>query len=336
MAFNGRFLLNMAHLATRQGGDINEFLQIAGKSEEELNEESCVVDDDTYNSVIELAVEKSGDSYFGLHAGENLNLAAAGLIVQLSQSSETVKQALELCCQFANLGCSVLPLGLEERDSQYDVTFTPDEIWRNKSEVSFRQTTEGIIAFTIKEFTSLTRLEHQPISVHVDWERPEKTDEYERVFGCPVLFNQDKIAVLLKKEHVEEKVITANYNLLNVLVVHATEKSAELQNSMGFSALVKKSMLNLVKPEFPTIEQVAGHLNISARTLQRRLKEEGNTYKDLIDELRKDFAIGYMKRPDLNISDIAYLLNYNDASAFNRSFKRWTGKSPMEYKSEMI
>lgn len=335
MAFNGRFLLNMAYFATRQGGDVNEFLQITGKSEEELNMESCIIEDDTYNSVIELAVERSGDPFFGLHAGENLNLSAAGLIVQLSQSSETVKQALELCCEFANLGCSVLPLGLDKKEDHYRVTFTPDEVWKHQSETSFKQTTDGVLAFTIKEFNSLTRLKHQPLAVHLSWGRPENSEEYERVFGCPIVFGQNQIAVLLKREHVEEKVISSNYNLLKIFVTHAAERSAILDHVMGFTSVVKKAMLNLVKPEFPTIEQVSGHLNISTRTLQRRLKEEGTTYKDLFDELRKDFALSYMKRPDLNFSDIAYMLNYADASAFNKSFKRWTGKTPKEHRESL-
>ncbi len=324
----------MAHQATKQGGDLDQILTITGKSADELHEETCVVDDMTYNKVVELTVEISEDNFFGLHSGENLNLAAAGIIVQLAQTSETVKQAIELCCQYANLGCSALPLTLIEANKQYKVILTPNELWKNQSTVSFQHTTEGVIAFTIKEFSSLTRMRQNPIAVHLTWPKAKDKDiaEYERVFGCPVHFSQDEIAIVLKKEHVEEKVITANYNLLSVLISHATEKSASLTKTLGFVSLVKQSMLKLIKPEFPTIDQVASHLNISARTLQRKLKDEGNTYKELIDELKLDFAISYLNQPELHISEIAYLLSYADASAFNRSFKRWTGKTPGEYR----
>lgn len=71
---------------------------------------------------------------------------------------------------------------------------------------------------------------------------------------------------------------------------------------------------------------------MSVRTFQRKLKEVGHSYKELIDELRKDFALSYPKNPDLSIGEVAYLLNYADGSAFNRSFKRWTGRSPREYR----
>ena len=333
MAFNGKFVMNMAHFATSQGGHLGELIALTGKSEEALKDESCIVENLVYNAVIETAVEATGDDFFGLHAGEYLNLSAAGLIVQITQTSETVKQALEYCCEFANLGCSALPMVLKEESDNYRVTLTPNELWKSQSAVAMRHTADGVLAFTIKEFHALTRMNHYPIAIHVTWPKPQDFGEYERVFGCPVRFNQDEISILFNKAHVEDEVVTSNYNLLRILVAHAEEKSARINDEIGFASLVKQSVVNLVKPGFPTIEQVAGHLNVSARTLQRRLHEEGTTYKELIDELRKDFAISYLKRPDLSISEVAYLLSYADTSAFNRSFKRWTGKTPKMFRT---
>jgi AraC-like DNA-binding protein len=176
-------------------------------------------------------------------------------------------------------------------------------------------------------------MRHNPITIHLPWSAPNDITEYERVFGCLTTFNKDEVAIILKKEHVEEEIVTADYDLLRILVAHAEEKSQQINQESGFVTLVKQSVLKLVKPEFPTLEQVAGHLNISPRTLQRRLKEEGCIYKELIDQLRQEFAINYLKKPDLNIGDIAYLLSYADTSAFTRAFKRWKGKTPNEYRA---
>lgn len=332
MAFNGRFVTNIAHFAANQGASIAEIIGLSGKPEHELCDESCIIDDAIYNAVIEHAVEATGDEFFGLHAGENLNLSASGLIGQLTQTSSSVKQALELCCEFANLGCSALPMQLFEEKDHYKVTLTPNELWKSQSALSVRHTAEGVIAFTIKEFHSLTRMKYSPISIRFAWSRPSNVAEYDRVFGCPTLFNKEEIAIILKKEHVDEPVVTADFDLLRILVAHAEEKSQQINNNHGFVALVKHSVIKLVKPEFPTIEQVSGHLNVSPRTMQRRLKEEGYTYTQLMDELRKEFAISYLKQVDLNIGDIAYLLSYADTSAFTRSFKRWTGKTPNQYR----
>jgi len=332
MAFNGRFVVNIAHQASSYGVDARSLIRLLGKTQDELSEELCVIDDASYSDIIEKAVELTKDPFFGLHAGENLNIAAAGLIAQITQSCDTVKQALEYCCEFANLGCSALPMSLKEEKHHYKVTLRPNLSWSEQFPLAFKHTSDGVLAFTIKEFQSLTRQKHQAIAIYLPWVKPADPKEYERVFSCPVFFNHNDIAILLRKEDVEDKVISSDYELLRILVAHAEEKSRSISTQKGFVSLVKRSVVKLVKPEFPSIEMVAGHLNISKRTLQRRLKDEGFTYKGITEELKKDFAVRYLKRPDLSISEIAYLLNYADLSSFSRSFKRWTRSSPKEFR----
>lgn len=332
MAFNGRFILNIAHFAAQQGVDMEALIHLSGKTVEALSAADCQVDDLYYNAVMEKAIEASEDPFFGLHLGERQNLSAIGLIGQITQSCETVKQALEYSCHFANLGCSALPMSLVEERDHYKVIMTPVKLWEKQSPLSMQHTAEGVLAFAIREFHSLTREQHHPIQVNMPWSRPSDASEYSRVYGAPIYFGQNEIAILLQKKHVEEAVVTADYDLLRVLVAHAEAKSAQMEQQKRFADRIKQSVIQLVKPEFPSLEQVARHLNLSPRTLQRRLKEEDYTFKQLIDELKEEFALGYLRRPDLSISEVAYLLGYTDNSAFSRSFKRWTGKSPVEYR----
>ncbi|WP_187696592.1 AraC family transcriptional regulator [Xanthovirga aplysinae] len=322
----------MAHFAAKQGGNLEKLIQLSGKSADELCDEECKLGSEAYNAGLEAAVEESGDELFGLHAGENLNLQAAGLIVQIAHSSNTVKQALEYCCEFANLGCSALPTLLVEEKDYFKLTLHPDPLWLQQSEISVQHTIYGYLAFTIREFQSLTHNKHWPIEIWLGSQPPKNLNELQLLLGCPLRFNQKEIALLFDKQHVEEKVITSDYALLQVLVSHAQEKLKKLHVSNDFYETVKRSVINLVTPDFPTVEQVAAHLNMSVRTFQRKLKHEGHSYKVLIDELKKDFSLSYLKKPELSISDIAYLLNYADASAFVRSFKRWTGMTPKTYR----
>jgi len=334
MPFTGKFVLNLTRFAAKQGASLNELLSLCGFSEEQLCEEECYVEDAIYNTVLERAIELTDDDFFGLHLGEHMNLAAAGLIAQISHTSKTVKEALEYCCQFANLACSSLPMSLDEKPDHYVVSINPRPLWEEQAPIALRHTAEGILAFNIREFHSLLHQKHNPIAIHLPWKSPQNPAELERVYGCPIRFEQKQIAMLLEKQHVEAKIATSDYALLRILVAYAEEKSAQLENKQGFAAQVKQSVIALVKPAFPTVEQVAGHLNLSPRTLQRRLQEEGLTYKQLLDELRKEFAFGYLKRPDLSIGDVAYLLSYADTSSFTRSFKRWTGQSPKAWREK--
>ena len=336
MAFNGRFILNISHLASKQGANLPQLIQLSGKTLEELKQEDCIVDDANYNRVVEAVINATGDALFGLHAGENLNLTAAGLILQLVQTSETVKQAFELCCQFANLGCSALPMKLVELSDCYELQFNPNKVWRNDSEIAFQHTALGTIAFKVREFQSLTLMEQSALKIHFPWAHQESKKELEQSLQCPIFFNQTELSIFFSKESIDAQIYTSNYNLLQTLVHHAEQISEKKKGQFGFKSSVTQSIINLIKPEFPSINQVASHLNISKRTLQRRLNEEGLSFKKIIEELKKEFALGYMKKADLSISDITYLLNYTEVGTFTRSFKRWTGKTPTQYRKSIL
>ena len=334
MHFNGRFVLNLAQLASRQGADYLELLSITGKSADELSSLECKIDEPTYNRFVERVVEATGDKLFGAHAGEEASLAAAGLIVQIIQSSRTVKEALEHCCEYSNLGCSALPAELKKHNADFLLTFTPDNLWLEHSPESVRQTVYGYVVYMARQFESLTRHRQKPREVWFASSRPQNYQELERILKCPVRFGMLENGLLLSADHVEQPVVSGDYDLLRTLVTHANERLAVMEQSSSFYDVVKRSMVNLVRPEFPTIEQVAGHLNMSQRTFQRRLRAEGHSFRELIDELRKEFALSYLRKSELSVGEIAYLLGYSDSSAFIRSCRRWTGKTPLELRSK--
>jgi len=333
MAFNGRFIASMIDFAGRQGANASGLYQQAG-GQAELNREDSKVEYQQYNRLLEQITAETGDEFFGLHFGESMNMTAAGLVAQITQTSETIKQALQYACDFAQLACSSLPMRLEEKEDHYVLHLDPEPIWANDSPTAVRHTVEGTIVFTIKEFHELTRKQYFPLQLNLPYARPKDQSEYERLFQCPMSFGQKGISIYFEKRHMEERIVTSDYHLLRVLVAHAQERIMAIQRAGGFYEEVKTSVAHLVKPEFPTIEQVACHLHVSVRTLQRRLSEEGHTFKEIIESLRKDFAFAYLKQPDLTINEIAYLLSYTDASAFIRSFRRWQGITPNEFRSQ--
>lgn len=331
MPFNGRFIYQVIDFAGRQGADTTRLFLTAG-GHSNLQQEGYTIDYKMYNRLFGQIIEETGDEFFGLHLGESMNMSAAGLVAQITQTSETVLQALQYACDFAQLACSSLPMKLEEEKESYRLSMTPEPLWARDSPPAVRHTVEGTIAFTIREFHELTRKAHYPLGISLPYQKPNSTKEYERLFQCPVNFNSSEIVVKFSKSQLLEPIITSDYNLLRILVAHAEERIAAIHRKGGFFEEVKTSVAHLIRPEFPTIDQVASHLNVSVRTLQRRLAEEDHTFKEIIETLRKEFAYSYLKTPELSINEIAYLLSYADASAFIRSFKRWEGCTPNEYR----
>ncbi|GJM34697.1 MAG: transcriptional regulator [Saprospiraceae bacterium] len=332
MTFSARYIANIIHFASQQGASRRELLAIVGMEMQELNDENLRLEAEIYNRLLERALELTGDPYFGLHMGEYLSLSAAGLITQIVQSSRTVQEGLEYLVAFANLGCQALPFTLEEREQDWELSVIPSTLWLEQSPLAVRHTMDAIFYFSLREYQTLSHQKKYPLAIHFNYDRPKYFQEYERLFEIPVRFGQTKTALYLDKKQVAAPVVTSDFALLQVLVRHAEEKLALMDQNAGFHTIVKQSIINMVKPQFPTIEQVAANLNISVRTLQRRLKEEGFAYKAVLDELKRQFALDYLQNPKLSIKEIAYLLDYADSSAFTRSFKRWMGESPLAYR----
>ncbi|MCC6460692.1 MAG: AraC family transcriptional regulator [Saprospiraceae bacterium] len=331
--FNARFIAHIIQFAGQQGADKRGLVAITGKTMlEELNDPALRFEAPVYNRVLEQSRAWTADEHLGLHMGEFMSLSAAGLIVQIAQSSRTVLEALHYMVAFANLGCSALPYQLRELPEAWELFMVPAPLWVEQSPEAVRHTLDGAVLFTLRAFQSLTRQQYKPLRVHFTYPRPGSLAEYERLFPCPVYFNQATTAIWLDKSQVAQPVITSDFDLLRVLVRHAEEKLALMQQDTGFVSVVQQSILHLVRPQFPGIEQVAANLNLSVRSLQRRLQEAGQSFQSVLDTLRHRFALDYLRREHLSVKEIAYLLDYADVSSFIRSFKRWEGRSPADWR----
>lgn len=333
MTFSGRFVLGVIEYAALRGADRHLLIGISGIDVQQLAQEDTRLSSEVYNAVLEQIVTTTNDELFGLHLGEYMNLSASGIIGQITKTSSTVLEAMQYCCEFSSLGCRALPLELEEQDDKYVLSLSPDRAWSRESKQSVQQTIDGVIGFTIREFHALTLNKHYPVAVYLARDKPVDTSEHERIMKCPVKFGQRTNEVHFSKVHVQQPVITSDHDLLRVLVEHAERKVQQIDDKPNMYNDIRKVIVNMSEPQFPGIDEVARNMNTSVRTLQRRLGESGHTYKELVEELRQDMAYGYLQKPELTINEVAYLLNYADASAFIRSFKRWTGQTPLQYRT---
>ena len=118
----------------------------------------------------------------------------------------------------------------------------------------------------------------------------------------------------------------------------ATEADLQAQaliQSKGppLSDRVRATMIEAFSITNPTIAHVCSRLKLSRSTLLRRLDEEGITFQSLLDETRKDLALRYLLKSDLNNQQIAHLVGYRDPNAFQRAFRKWTGTTPQALRS---
>ncbi|MCB0637159.1 MAG: AraC family transcriptional regulator [Lewinella sp.] len=333
MTFSGRFVLNLIHFAGLQGAPVDQLIGLTGLDLPTLRAEETRLPEDVYAAILDGILQATGDHHFGLHAAEHLNLATAGLICQIVQTSPTVGEAIRHSCAFSQLGCRAVDLSLEQGPDGFQLLITPDVTWERRFPEAARQTVDGNLVFLLRVLDSLTHRPQMPRLLTLTRPRPSDSREYDRIFRCPIRFGEKQTALHFTPHELDQPVLTSDYQLLQLLVGQATQRLQALEQEQGFARQVEQVILGMMRPDFPTVEQAARNLNLSVRSLQRRLREEDTSYKQVLEQLRREMAFDYLRQPGLSVNEIAHLLNYADSSAFIRSFKRWTGRTPEAYRA---
>lgn len=275
------------------------------------------------------AVHLSKDPLFGLHFGESLQLSALGIVGSIIKSSATVGGALSIAASLTHFITADFSLELEQTPEAFKARFIPLRAdWMHS--IAAVQTLDLLMVFLIHELDGLVLKKIRPQSVHYS-RSVEDSREYDRVMRCKVEVSAKENEVSFDNKYWNEPIITANYEMQSLLL----QKAAELKligpdkDSLKvriYNYLLANSYLGMV-----SLEDIALNFNLSTRTLQRRLREEGVSFHQLSDEVRKILALNYLKGGSYPVKEISYMLGYNELSAFSRTFKRWTGTTPASY-----
>ena len=152
-------------------------------------------------------------------------------------------------------------------------------------------------------------------------------------FGCRARFKAHRDALIFRESDLDRPFVTHNADLLAMLgaQLDAEVDARRLRQSLGDR--VKTTVKRLLAGQRPTIEVVARQLNLSSRTLQRRLAEDGLTFQQTLDEARRELARHYLGQSSVELNETAYLLGYEDPNSFFRAFHDWEGTSPGQWRS---
>jgi AraC-like DNA-binding protein len=161
---------------------------------------------------------------------------------------------------------------------------------------------------------------------------PALLEDYAALFGCEVLFDQPASGIRVREALLDMPSPQANEQILQTLLEHATALLADLDKNQTVANQVKNILRLMLKQQAPSSQIIAEKLGMSSRTLQRKLGEEGTHYQDVLNELRLELALYFLKNTALSLDSIAYELGYAEARSFYRSFKQWTGRTAGSYR----
>jgi AraC-like DNA-binding protein len=166
-------------------------------------------------------------------------------------------------------------------------------------------------------------------------EPPERLEKYEALFGCPLNFRQQNDLLYFDSACLAWPVVHTQHSLREFLRTAPYQLLIMENDPAGnnLSAQVKAMIGHDFSNGFPGFDTISGALNMSAPTLRRRLKREGTTFQQLKDDARCEAAKLCLDRPELSINEVALQMGFTDPSAFHRSFKKWTGQTPGQFRA---
>jgi AraC-like DNA-binding protein len=281
--------------------------------------------------LLELASEALKDDALGFHLAMQANPREAGLLFYVVSAAKTVGEGLALFERYLRIVNEAVRLKLMGVPN--GVILQVGLVGLSRFHV--RQNAEFGIAVILKAIREIVGRDICPIRVGFMQEHASNLREFKRFYRCPVEFRASSDYLELSAPTLALPLVTADQNLLETLKPICEAASRERGTRKG---TLRASVENEVQAALPhgNIRKpiIAKALGISARTLSRRLADEGVTYAEVVDDLRRTLALQYLKDPSISLSQIAWLLGYEGSTSFNHAFGRWTGRSPSALRRE--
>jgi len=162
--------------------------------------------------------------------------------------------------------------------------------------------------------------------------QPEFMEGIRHFFPCPVEYDQAFNSVTFSSRHLDAELVRDEPELHEFLKLAPYYLVIEpLASTLSITHRIREILGDDFRDEMPSFEELTGLLNMSARTLRRRLEKEGTSYQRIKDNARRDVAISMLSQEGRTVSEVAEQVGFSDPSAFHRSFKKWTGQSPGSY-----
>lgn len=325
-------VLALLDYATRKNASASQLCERIGLAPDRLNQHDLLgLTNKQFDDLWVNAAQLTQDPLFGLHFGESMQLTALGVVGGLVQTSLTIGEALTQAAAFTSLITDMVEMTIRRTHTGISIDFLPNETRCDVTPIAFRQQMDMFMAFTIHEVDGLVLRRVSPIQATYPANATHQA-EYERVLRCPISQTADKYQLVIDSSYWDDPISTANYDMQRLWLKQAMEGTTQAsREAKTMSVRIRQHLLATAYLGVPLLDDVASNLNISPRSLQRKLREEGVTYQQLTDSIRKSLAMHYLDTKKYPIKEIAYLLGYNELSAFTRAFKRWTGSPPIHY-----
>lgn len=326
-----RALKGYMDLARALGGNPEKIASAAGLNLNLLTVPDALLPCSTYYRLQEQFVLQTGNPDFGVLSGRVFYMESAHLFLYLASASQTLRDWLNMLPSVASLLGDIGTIRVARHPQHFVLEWHPV---RPPDPVRC-VVTDSLLSATVLQMDGYCLLPLKPSRVDFSYRRPENLERLQAAFGTNLHFDQ-RISAL----HYERRAL--NYPQLHVSTRFYDGVVEEFSGfftendsaSDPFSLSLHTAIRRLLPVGACSVDSIAGEMNVSRRTLQRRLKERNTNFQQLLQGVKAKLAIRYLDDKSLSIIEIALLLGYGDPSSFSAAFKSWVGVTPSDYRRQ--
>ena len=327
----GAYLQPLLELVQERGVALQALALAAGLPHQALSPLPESITAPAFVRLLDAGAALTADAHFGLHVGERVKLGTYSVYGLILLSCRDFGQVFQQTQRFESLAhdLGVSSLVVQGDSAQY--------LWHSHFPQASRHLAESVFA-GVRVFSNwLAGMTLPAARMAFAHPAPDDTGEHSRIFGSDVVFGAQHHSAEFPAILLTLPVPNADVGLYPVLQQHAEQllrAKMRTQADAGIVAQVGAAIAKNLSQDRARVSFVADDLNLTQRTLQRKLSDAGTSFQQVLDRTRKELAQDYLRQRGLSLVDIAFLLGFQNQSGFNHAFKEWTGTSPGHYREQ--
>ena len=283
---------------------------------------------DKYRRALNLAAKFTGEPHFGLLMSQRQSLHKFGAIGYLMLHASTIGQSISCLDRYLRIHDA----GSKAHISIQDKTALWTDSLQMVGQESVIQHTELSLGLAVKIIRIIHSETWHPDAVYFEHAKPLNTQIFEKIFKCPVYFEQSTNALEFPERLLRTKLPSSDEGLYQI--IHAHIEGIAKKKDDTLMSRVKQSILEKMEHGKPSLKAIARDFGLHPAQFQRRLKQEGTTFQHLLQDVRIGQACKYLGETDMPLATIAALLAYAEPAVFSRSFKRHVGMTPRDWRQQ--
>lgn len=315
--------------ASRTEADTKPLLLAAGVDPDAPVDPACMISDTDYYVFVEaLSAIDEDPTTLPLRTGASMQCDDYGAFGLAWKSALDIRGSYDRAERYARILTSVATYEVETTDAGACMHLHRE----GERRLGMRMSNEATIASILAISREVASQSFTPTAVYFKHPAPESIAGHEAHFGCPVHFESDRDALVVSLETLRTPNRLGDASISSFFDAHLAAELAELDDDSSLAKRVRIQVSQSLSEGVPAIGDVGRRLGMSARTLQRRLADQGYTYQGLVDDARRELSERLLRQTEYSVSDIAFLTGFSEQSAFTRAFRRWSGETPRSFR----